>query len=203
MKTFPILLFLLVLFLSPEIFAQDKDCQLLSGAYPQNTTFERKGDLLIARVDSQYTKSVSVRLSPTIFESKIASKCEILQINFSASFEGTKISPTDEITVDFESISNKFLYDAAWNRKLVLQSDGKDIFAAALKQKWRDDITKTIKREHLESDLQINFATLKKLAEAQKVTVKLGKRVFALTESQLRSLVDFYRIMNIPDKNTA
>jgi hypothetical protein len=196
---------LLSAFFASNVSAQDKDCKLLEFIYYRgpNLKIEHKGDVTIRRNETEDYKYASIEASKVIFEKKSETQCGILEINFYTSFKGTTFQPTDKINLYFESISNKYLFDAEADRKLVLQADDEDVFSTTLKQKRRDAITKTIKRENLPSDVEISFAMLKRLAKAQKVTIKLGKRVFLLTDSQQQAIVDFYKTLDIPDKDTA
>ena len=196
------ILFMLLLFSANIAFAQQKDCQLLESAYPLNTKFENKKNLLIARneseSESEYGNSVSVRASQTIFENKTVKECEILEISLRAFFWGDKIVPTDKIDLYFNSISNKFLFDKENDRKLILQADESDVFSATLNQNARDKVKNKIKRENLTSDTDLNFANLKQLAEAKSVTIKLGKKIITLTSEQHQAIKDFYNEMNNP-----
>jgi hypothetical protein len=194
------ILFMLLLFAANNAFAQQKGCQLLTRAYPPNTKIENKKNVIIAgnETEDEYGNYVSVTTFQTIFEKNNFKECEILEVTFKAGFMDQKIAPTDEISIDFESISNKFLFDKENDRKLILQADESDVFSATLNQNARDKVKNKIKRENLTSDTDLNFANLKQLAEAKSVTIKLGKKVITLTSEQHQAIKDFYNEMNNP-----
>lgn len=177
-------------FVSGRSLAQKPKCALLDslGTSSLSATFERKRDVSIFR---DGTTSISVAASKILVEKKTLSDCEILQFSLDYS-DDKRIGVNDEISLSFESISNKFIYDAEIDRKLIFQADGKEIFVATLKQKFRDDISKGIKREHLSLEEKIDFPIVEKLAGAKNVTIELGKRTFSLTANQRRAIVDFY-----------
>ena len=199
MKKLLVFTSILVLSLAGKAFAQKQKCELLPAIYPGETTFTHKGDLTITRTEYRTAfgndTSISVIAAETLVEKKALSNCEILQFSFDYS-EDKLNGARDRISLSFESISNKFLYDADDDRKLIFRADGKEAFSATLKQKSHDDLSKSIKREYLSLEFNIDFLLVKQLAEAKSVTIELGKRTFSLTANQHRAIGDFYNELN-------
>lgn len=199
MKKLLILVFTLsvsFIFSTEQVFARQDGCHLSEGFFSKNTKVEKQGKLFIVTDESN---TVSVLVSETVFENRSEGQCEILRIGLKAAFENGKIVPTDKINFDFESISDKFLYDSAEARRLILLADDKEVLAVDLEQKFRDEVSDKRKREFLTSKKQMTFAELKKLAEAKKVTIQLGKKNITLTAARQAAFMEFYKELDKPE----
>ncbi len=175
----------LILIVSGNAFAQKQKCELLPLLYSGSETFERNGDVLITRGGT----FISVEAKKLLVDKRALADCEILELGF---LFDNYVAGDDRIRIEFESISNKFIYDVEADRKIALLADGKEIFSAVLKQQERDDLSKNIKREHLGLNDDIHLPLVRALAEAKSLTVRFGKRTFPLTSIQRQAIVDFY-----------
>lgn len=182
-------LVLLILSVTGNSFSQKQKCETLAEIYSATATFERKGDVLIVR-DRDYKEMISVETRKALIDKKAVSKCDILQFQFN--YFDDKPGVSEEISLSFESISNKFNYDAEEDRKLIILADRKELFVSSVKQKSRDELSRNLKREYLSMEDDVTVSLVKKLAEAKNITFELGKRTFYLTPRQHRAISDFY-----------